>query len=89
MNQAKAILEIEQVGEMLVLGPVIGLHALDGLEMEGAVGDLLERMDHSGVTDVFLDLRGSEVVRSFAPRLAVELWRGVRSQGGSMAIGLI
>jgi hypothetical protein len=89
MNQAKAILEIEQMGEMLVLEPVIELHALDELEIEEAVDDLLERMDHSGVTDVFLDLRGIDVVHSRTPRLAVELWRGVRSHGGSMAIGLI
>ena len=88
MNQATAIFEIEQMGEMLVLEPVIELHALDELEIEEAVDDLLERMDHSGMTDVFLDLRGIDV-SSQTPRLAVELWRRVRSHGGNMAIGLI
>ena len=88
MNQATAIFEIEQMGEILVLEPVIDLRALDELEIEEAVDDLLERMDHSGVTDVFLDLRGIDV-SSQAPRLAVELWRRVRSHGGNMAIGLI
>ena len=88
MNQATAIFEIEQMGEILVLEPVIDLRALDELEIEEAVDDLLERMDHSGMTDVFLDLRGIDV-SSQTPRLAVELWRRVRSHGGNMAIGLI
>ena len=59
MNQATAILEIEDMGEMLVLKPVIDLHDLDELEIEGAVDELLEHMDYSGVTDVFLDLHGT------------------------------
>lgn len=89
MNQATVILEIELKGEMLILKPVIELHDLDELEIEGAVDELLERMDRSGVADVFLDLRGTDVLHSQAPRLAVELWKGVRSHGGSMAICLI
>ena len=89
MNQATAILEIEQKGEMLILKPVIELHDLDELEMKEALDDLLERMDHSGVTDVILDLHGTDVPHSEAPRLAVELWRWVRNHGGSMAICLI
>jgi anti-anti-sigma regulatory factor len=89
MNPATAILEIAQKTEMLVLKPVVELHDLDELELEGAIHDLLERMDHSGVTDVFLDLHRTDVLGSQAPRLAVELWKRVRSHGGSMAIGLI
>jgi hypothetical protein len=89
MNQAIAILEIEQTGEMLILKPVIELHDLDELEIDGAVGEVVERMDHSGVTDVFLDLHPTDVLHSDAPRLAVELWNRVRNHGGSMAIGLI
>jgi anti-anti-sigma regulatory factor len=89
MNQATAILEIEQMGEMLTLKPVIELHDLDELALEGAVNELLERMDHSGVKDVFLDLHGTDVLHSQSPRLAVELWKRVRSHGGSMAVCLI
>ena len=89
MNQATAILEIAQVGAMLVLNPLIALHDLDELELKGAVNELLERMDHSGVTDVFLDLHGTDFLDSQAPRLSVELWKRVRSRGGSMAICLI
>ena len=89
MNQATAILEIEQEGEMLILKPVIELHDLDEMEIEEAVDELLERMDHSGVMDVFLDLHRTDVLHSQTPRLAVELWERVRSHGGSMAIGLI
>ena len=89
MNQATAILEIQKKGEMLILKPVLGLHDLDEMEIEEAVNELLERMDHSGVTDVFLDLHRTDVLHSQAPRLAVELWDQVRSHGGSMAIGLI
>ena len=89
MNQAIAILDIKQKGEMLILKPVIEPHDLDELEIEGAVDELLEHMEHSGVTDVFLDLHGTDVLHSQAPRLAVELWEQVRSHGGSMAIGLI
>jgi len=62
---------------------------LDELEIEEAVDELLERIDHSGVSDVFLDLHGTDVLHSQAPRLAVELWKRVRSHGGSMAICLI
>ena len=89
MNQATAILEIEQIGEILVLKPVVELHDLGELEIEGAVDELMEHMDHSGVTGVFLDLHGTDVPHSQAPRLAVELWKLVRSHGGSIAIGLI
>jgi anti-anti-sigma regulatory factor len=89
MNQATAILEIEQRGDMLILKPEIDLEDLDELEVEDAVNELLERMDHSGMTDVFLDLHGTDVLRSQAPRLAVELWKRVRRHGGGMAIGLI
>jgi hypothetical protein len=88
MSQATAILEIEQKSEMLILKPVIELHDLDEWEMEEAVDELLERMDHSAVTDVFLDLHGTDVPHSQAPRLAVRMWKRVRSHGGSMAIGL-
>jgi hypothetical protein len=89
MNQATAILEIEQVGQMLILMPVMELHDMDELEMEAAAHELLEQMESSGVTDVFLDLHKINVRRSQASRLAAELWKCVRSQGGSMAIGLI
>ena len=89
MNQATAILEIEQKGEMLILKTVIDHYNLGELELEGTVHELLERMNHSGVTDVFLDLQGTDVLCSQGPRLAVALWKGVRSQSGSMAIGLI
>jgi hypothetical protein len=88
MNQATAILEIEQKDEMLILKPVTDLRELDELELEGAVNELLERMGHSGATDVFLNLHGTDVPHSQGPRLAVELWKQVRSHGGSMAIGL-
>jgi hypothetical protein len=73
----------------LILKPVTNLHDLGELELEGAESELLECMDHSGVTDVFLDLHGTDIFHSHAPRLAVELWKQVRSHGGSMAIGLI
>jgi hypothetical protein len=89
MNQATAILEIEQEGELLIVKPVIGLHDLDELALEGAANELLERMDHSGLTDVFLDIHGTDVLHSQAPRLALELWQRVRIHGGSMAIGSI
>jgi hypothetical protein len=89
MNQATAILEIEQKDEMLIVKPATDLHDLGELELEGAANELSERMDHSGVTDVFLDLHGTDVRHSQAPRLAVELWKLVRSHGGHMAIGLI
>ena len=89
MNTATAILEIEQRGDMLILKPEIDLEDLDELEVESAVNELLERMDHSGLTDVFLDLHGTDVLHSQGPRLAVELWKRVRRHGGGMAIGLI
>jgi len=89
MNQATAILEIEKKDEILILKPVTDLHDLSELELEGAVYELLDRMDHSVVTDVFLDLRRTDVLHSQAPRLAVELWKRVRRHGGGMAIGLI
>jgi hypothetical protein len=89
MNQATAILEIEQKDEMLILKPVTDLRNLNELGIEGAVNELLERMDHSVVTDVFLDLHRRDVLHSQAPRLAVELWNQVRRHGGGMAIGLI
>jgi hypothetical protein len=89
MNQATAILDIEQKDEMLILKPVTDLHDLDDLELEGAANELLERMDHSMVTDVFLDIHDTDVLHSQSPRLAVELWKRVRSHGGSMAIDLI
>jgi hypothetical protein len=89
MNQATTILDIEQQGELLIVKPVLGLHDLDESALEGAAHELLERLDHSGATDVFLDLHGTEVLHSQAPQLAVELWRRVQSHGGSMAIGLI
>ena len=89
MNQTIAILEIEQKGEMLIVKPVIETHDLDELEIEGAVDELLERMDQSGVMDVFLDLHPTDVLHSNAPRLAVELWKRVLNHGGGMAIGLI
>jgi hypothetical protein len=89
MNQATTILDVEQKDEMLILKPVTDLRDLNELEIEGAVNELLERMDHSVVTDVFLDLHRTDVLHSQAPRLAAELWKGVRSHGGSMAIGLI
>ena len=89
MNQATAILEIELEDEMLILKPVTDLHDLGELELEGAVNELLERMDHSVVTDVFLDIHQTDVVHSQSPRLAVELWKRVQSHGGGMAIGLI
>ena len=88
MNQATTILDIEQQGELLIVKPVLGLHDLDETALEGAAHDLLERLDHSGATDVFLDLHGTDVLRSQAPQLAVELWEQVRSHGGSMEIGL-
>jgi hypothetical protein len=89
MSQATAILEIEQKGELLILKPVTDLHDLDEMEIEGAVSELLERMDQSGLTDVLLDLHHTDLLHSQAPRLAVESWKRVRSHGGSMAIGLI
>jgi hypothetical protein len=89
MNQATAILEIEQKDEMLILKPMTDLRDLNESEIEGAVNELLERMDHSVVTDVFLDLHRTDVLHSQAPRLAVELWKRVRRHGGGMAIGLI
>jgi hypothetical protein len=73
MNQATAILDIEQKDEMLILKPVTDLHDLDDLELEGAANELLERMDHSMVTDVFLDIHDTDVLHSQSPRLAVEL----------------
>jgi len=88
MNQATAILEIEQKDEMLILKPVIDFHDLGEFELEGAAIELLERMDHSGLTDVFLDLHHTDVLHSQSPRLVVELWKRVRRHGG-MAIGLI
>jgi hypothetical protein len=88
MNQATTILEIEYEGEILILKPVIKLHDLDELALEGAVNELSERMDHSGVTDVFLDLHGTDILYSQAPRLAVELWKRAWCHGGSMAIRL-
>jgi len=89
MNQATTFLEIEQKDEMLILKPVTSLHDFGELELEGAENELLERMDHSEVKDVFLDLHGTDVLHSQSPRLAVELWNRVRSHGGSMAIGLM
>ena len=89
MNQATAILEIELKDEMLILKPVTDLHDLGELELEGAVNELLERMDHSAVMDVFLDLHRTDLVDSHAPQLAVESWKRVRRHGGGMAIGLI
>ena len=89
MHLATAILEIEQEGEMLILKPLFDLHDFDDSEIDGTVDELLEHMDHSGITDVFLDLHGTDVLHSQAPRLAVELWKRVQSHGGSMAIGLI
>ena len=89
MYPATGILEIEQQGELLIVKPVSGLYDLDELAMEGAVNDLSERMDHCGLTDVFLDIHGTDVLHSQAPRLAVELWQRVRSHGGSMVICLI
>ena len=89
MNQATAILDIEQEGELLIVKPVLGFHDLDKLALQGAVNDVLERMDQSGAMDVFLDIRGTDVLHSQAPRLAVELWKRVRYHGGSMAICLI
>lgn len=89
MNLATAILEIEQRDEMLILKPVIELHDLADLEIEGAVDELLDHMDHSGIMDVFLDLHGTDVMFSEAPRLAIELWERVRNYGGSMAVRLI
>ena len=89
MNQAIVVFEIAQQGEMLVLKPVTELHDVDELELEGAVNELLERMDHSVVTDVFLDLHHTDVLHSQGPRLAVELWKRVRRHGGGTAIGLI
>ena len=89
MNQATAILEMEQKGKMLILKPVLELYDLDEAEIEGAADELLQHMDDSGVTDVFLDLHDTDALCSEAPRLAVELWKRVRRHGGSMAIGLI
>ena len=89
MNQATAFLEIEQNDEMLILKPVTDLHDLGEWELKGAENELLERMDHSGLTDVFLDIHGTDVLHSQAPRLAVELWKQVRRHGGGMAIGLV
>jgi hypothetical protein len=89
MSQAMAILEIEQEGTMLILKPATELHDLDDLDRAEAVDGLLEHMDHSGVTDVFLNLHGIDLLHSEAPGLAVDLWKRVRSHGGSLAIGLI
>ena len=88
MNQATAILDIEQMGEMLIVRLATELHELDEREVEAAVDELLEQMDHSGIMDVFLDLHGTDVLHSQIPRMAVELTKRVRSHGGSMAIGL-
>ena len=88
MNPATAILEIDQTGQILVVKPVIGVHDLDELELEGVVVELLERMEHSEIADVFLDLHRTDVLHSEASRLAVELWKRVQNHGGSMAIGL-
>lgn len=82
-------MRFEQKDEMLIFKPLTNLHDLGELELEGAANEMLERMDHSVVTDVFLDIHGTDVLHSQAPRLAVELWNRVRSHGGSMAIGLI
>ncbi len=89
MNQATTIIEIEQKDAMLILKPVTDLHDLGELELEGTANELVKRMDHSGLTDVFLDIHGTDVVHSQSPRLAVELWKRVQSHGGGMAIGLI
>jgi hypothetical protein len=89
MNQATTILEIDQKDEILILKPVTDLRDLNELELVGAVIELVERMDHSGLTDVFLDIHQTDVVHSQSPRLAVELWKRVQSHGGGMAIGLI
>jgi anti-anti-sigma regulatory factor len=89
MNLVTAILEIEQKGELLILKPVKELHDLDELEIEEAKYELSERMGHSGVSDVYLDLHGVDVLGSHAPLLAMELLKKVRTNGGSMAIGLI
>ena len=78
MNQATAILEMEQKGKMLILKPVLELYDLDEAEIEGAADELLQHMDDSGVTDVFLDLHDTDVLCSEAPRLAVELWKRVQ-----------
>jgi len=89
MNVTTAILEIEQEGEMLILKPATELHDLDELEIEGAAQELLEHIERSGIADVFLDLHKTHFIRSQAARLAIQLWKCVRSQGGSLAIGLI
>ena len=89
MNQATAILEIEQMGEMFMLKPVIELDDLDQGELEEAVDELLERINHSGVTDAFLDLPRTNALHLQPTRLVVELWKRVRNHGGSMATGLV
>jgi hypothetical protein len=89
MSQATIILEIDQKDEILILTPVIDLHDLSELELKGAANEMLERMDHSGLKDVFLDLQRTDVLHSQAPRLAVELWERVHEHGGGMAICLI
>jgi anti-anti-sigma regulatory factor len=89
MNVTTAILEIEQEGEMFILKPVMELHDLDELEMDEAAHELLEHMENSGVADVFLDLHNTHFARSQATQLAFEFCKCVRSQGGSLAIGLI
>ena len=60
MNQATTILDIEQQGELLIVKPVLGLHDLDESALEGTAHELLERLDHSGATEVFLDLHGTD-----------------------------
>jgi hypothetical protein len=89
MNQTTIILEIDQKDEILILKPVIDLHDLSELELQGAANELLERMDHSGLTDVFLDIHGTDVLHSQSPQLAIELWERVHEHGGGMAICLI
>jgi anti-anti-sigma factor len=85
MTSADGIFEVEQVGDTLIIVPVVDLRELDHVRIEEGASRILDLLDGTGIKNVVLDFHKTDYYGSTALGFFVRIWKRVRRRKGRIA----
>jgi stage II sporulation protein AA (anti-sigma F factor antagonist) len=87
MNTVLELIDVERLGDTLVLTPDRDLRELEFESIEEEQLEVIERLKREpSIRNVVVDFRNTDSFGSAALKLLLRLWRAVRERGGRMAL---
>jgi|SRR6516164_745180 anti-anti-sigma factor len=85
MHTTTDIFAIDQIGETIIVAPLMDLRELVYQQIEARMSDLLEYLTGTKVKDVVVDFHATDYFGTTALGCFIKLWKHVSSRNGHMA----